>query len=40
MENTFDGCNDEMVVYVPAESVSAYKDANYWKSLKIQAIGE
>jgi hypothetical protein len=37
--NTFNGVNKSIPLYVPAESVEAYKTTNYWKQFtNIQAI--
>jgi hypothetical protein len=40
--NTFNGVSNKSIpVYVPAESVEAYKSANYWNEFtNIQAINE
>ena len=35
---TFEGVDRAMPVYVPDESVDAYKEALYWKELNIQAL--
>ena len=35
---TFEGVDRAMPVYVPNESVDAYKEALYWKELNIQAL--
>jgi hypothetical protein len=39
--NTFNNVSKSIPLYVPAESVEAYKSANYWKEFtNIQAINE
>lgn len=34
---TFSNCGDDIKFYVPAESINAYKAADYWKDLNIQS---
>lgn len=34
-EQTFQGCSSNLTIYVPAESLAAYKSADYWKDLNI-----
>ena len=42
MADTFTGCKADVNIYVPAESVDAYKSAQYWseRAAYIQAIPE
>ncbi len=37
---TFDGCPSDMIIYVPAQSVDAYKAASPWNKCTILPMGE